>query len=426
MSGSGAERPASNTGPLKDLRIVDLTTVVMGPYATQTLADLGADVIKVEPPGGDNMRAVGPMRNPGMGHIALHLNRNKRSIVLDLKKPAGRDACLKIAAGCDALIYNVRPQAMARLKLSYDDVAAVNPKLVYVGAFGYAENGPYAGKPAYDDLIQGAAGVAALSAEHSGDVPRYAPVTLADRSVGLQAAIALLAAVLNARATGRGQAVEVTMFEALSQFVLGDHLGGATFEPPIGATGYARLLAPHRRPYATADGYLCVLIYNDKHWKSFFNVIGRPELNADPRFATHTARATHIAEVYAFVADVMKTRSSAHWLAALEAGDIPVMPLHTIDSLVADPHLNQTGFFQHVDHPSEGRIRTMAPVGRYSATPPSLRSHAPRAGEHGAEVLREAGYDDQAIRDLIAQGALQGALGGFAHDPMPRIGPPPP
>ena len=231
-------------GPLQGIRILDLTAVVMGPYATQILGDLGADVIKVEPPAGDNLRAVGPMRHAGMGAMALHLNRNKRSVVLDLKQPAGRDACLRLAAGCDALIYNTRPQAMARLGLDLAAVAAANPKIVYIGCIGYGEDGPYAGKPAYDDLIQGATGIASLFAQQSGAAPRYAPVTLADRAVGLQAAIALLAAVLHAQRSGRGQAVEVPMFEALSQLVMGDHLGGHSFEPPIGPTGYARLLAP--------------------------------------------------------------------------------------------------------------------------------------------------------------------------------------
>lgn len=399
----------TNTGPLQGIRILDLTSVVMGPYATQTLGDLGADIIKIEPPSGDNLRAVGPMRNPGMGHMAIHLNRNKRSVVLDLKQPEGREACLKLAAGCDALIYNVRPQAMARLGLSHEDVAAVNPKIVYIGAFGYGEDGPYAGKPAYDDLIQGAAGVPSLSARQSGDVPRYAPVTLADRSVGLQAAIALLSAVLHAQRTGQGQSVEVTMFEALSQFVLGDHLGGRTFEPPIGDMGYARLLAEHRKPYATANGYLCVLIYNDKHWQSFFTVINRPDLASDPMFCTHTARAAHIAAVYAFVADVMKTRSSEEWLLALEGGDIPVTRLHTMDSLIEDAHLNAVGFFPEFEHPTEGHIRTLAPVGRYSTTPPGIRLLAPRVGEHSAELLREAGYDDSSIAAFVAKGITKEA-----------------
>ncbi|MGH6638436.1 MAG: CaiB/BaiF CoA transferase family protein [Polaromonas sp.] len=399
----------TNTGPLQGLRILDLTSVVMGPYATQTLGDLGADIIKVEPPAGDNMREVGPMRNPGMGHMAIHLNRNKRSVVLDLKQPEGREACLKLAADCDALIYNVRPQAMARLGLGYAAVAAINPKIVYVGAFGYGEDGPYAGKPAYDDLIQGAVGVPTLSAQQSGDVPRYAPVTLADRSVGLQAAIALLSAVLHAQRTGQGQSVEVTMFEALAQFVLGDHLGGKTFEPPLGEPGYARLLAEHRKPYATANGYLCVLIYNDKHWQSFFQVIQRPDLASDPMFCTHTARAANIAAVYAFVADIMKTRSSEAWLLALEQGDIPVTRLHTMDSLVEDAHLNAVGFFPQFDHPTEGRIRTLAPVGRYSATPPGIRLLTPRIGEHSAELLREAGYDDSSIGALLAKGVTRQA-----------------
>jgi crotonobetainyl-CoA:carnitine CoA-transferase CaiB-like acyl-CoA transferase len=376
-----------NTGPLQGIRILDLTSVVMGPYATQTLGDLGADIIKVEPPAGDNMRAVGPMRNPGMGHMAIHLNRNKRSVVLDLKQAEGLEACLKLAAGCDALIYNVRPQAMARLGLGYEAVAAVNPKIVYVGAFGYGEDGPYTGKPAYDDLIQGAVGVPSLSAQQSGDVPRYAPVTLADRSVGLQAAIALLSAVLHAQRTGQGQSVE----------------------PPLGDMGYARLLAEHRKPYATTDGYLCVLIYNDKHWQSFFKVINRPDLASDPMFCTHTARAANIAAVYTFVAEVMKTRSSEEWLQALEDGDIPVTRLHTMDSLVEDAHLAAVGFFPQFDHPTEGHIRTLAPVGRYSATPPGIRLLTPRVGEHSTELLREAGYDDSAIGTLLAKGITRQA-----------------
>lgn len=414
---------ATATGPLQSLRILDLTAVVMGPYATQTLGDLGADVIKVEPPGGDNLRAVGPMRHPGMGAMALHLNRNKRSIALDLKQPEGRAACLRLAAGCDALIYNTRPQAMARLGLAYEDVAAVNPRIVYLGAFGYGEEGPYAGQPAYDDLIQGAAGVASLFAQQSGGAPRYAPVTLADRAVGLQAAIALLAAVLHARQTGQGQAVEMPMFEALTQFVMGDHLGGASFDPPLGGTGYARLLAEHRRPYATADGHLGVLIYNDKHWRAFFDLIGRPELRDSPKFGNHTARAAHIAECYAFVAEVMATRTSEAWITALQAADIPVARLHTTDSLLHDPHLEAVGFFRPVDHPTEGALCTPAPVGRYSRTPPSLHRHAPCIGEHSAELLREAGYGEADVADLIARGIAREAAASPSSANTPEITP---
>jgi crotonobetainyl-CoA:carnitine CoA-transferase CaiB-like acyl-CoA transferase len=390
-------------GPLSGVRVLDLTTVVMGPYATQILGDMGADVIKIESPAGDNMRWVGPMKNPGMGHIFLNTNRNKRSLVLDLKQPEGREAMLKLTANADVVIYNVRPAAMARLGLSYDALKAVNPRLIYVGAFGFSEDGPYAGRPAYDDLIQGAAGVASLALRQSGDVPRYAPVTLGDRSVGLQAAIAVCGALFHRANTGEGQSIEVTMFESLSQFVLGDHMGGKTFVPPLGETGYARLIAPHRRPYATADGFLCVLIYNDKQWQSFFGIIDRPDLLTDKRFCDHSSRAANIGEVYEFVADIMKTKSTAMWMQLLNAGDIPATPMHSIDSLIEDEHLNAIGYFPKFEHPTEGRIRATAPVGTWSASPPSIRALPARLGEHSREVLREAGYTDAAIDQLIAK-----------------------
>ncbi|ASC68099.1 CoA transferase [Achromobacter denitrificans] len=402
-----AQPSSASSGPLAGVRILDLSSVVMGPYATQVLGDLGADVIKVEPPSGDNLRAVGPMRNPGMGHLYLHLNRNKRSVVLDLKTPEGLAACLKLAESCDALLYNIRPQAMARLGLSYEAVAARNPRIVYLGAYGFGEAGPYAGRPAYDDLIQGQTGIAALSAQQSGELPRYAPLTLADRAVGLHVGIALVSAVLHARASGRGQQVEIPMFEGMAHLVLGDHLGGATFEPPLGPTGYARLLAPHRRPYATADGYICLLIYNDKHWRNFFDLIGRPGLAQDPRFRSHGARAAHISEVYAFVADVVATRSSKAWLADLEKADIPASELYTVDGLLQDEHLAATGFIRRLEHPSEGAIRTTAPLGRYGGTPTALRRPAPRLGQHSREVLEEAGYGPERINAMVAHGITQ-------------------
>ena len=373
----------------------------MGPYATQILADLGADVIKVEPPEGDILRDVGPMRNPGMGHIYLHVNRNKRSVVLDLKQPAGRDAALRLAEKSDVLVYNVRPQAMARLDLSYEDVKKVNPKIIYAAAVGYGEGGPYSGKSAYDDLIQGAAAIPALTQMSGADLPRYAPVTLADRSVGLNVAIAINAALYYREKTGRGQSIEVPMFESLVQFVMGDHLGGLSFDPPIGEAGYKRLIAKHRRPYATNDGYLCVLIYNDKQWQSFFDLIGKPELKEDPRFRNHTDRGTNISEVYAYVADIMQTRSTADWLQALNAADIPVMPMHTPTSLVTDPHIEASGFFQLVDHPTEGKLRMMKPTLSWSEGPLTIRSLPPSLGQQSAEILREAGYSDEDITEMV-------------------------
>jgi crotonobetainyl-CoA:carnitine CoA-transferase CaiB-like acyl-CoA transferase len=391
-------------GPLAGVRVIDLTTVVMGPFATQILAELGADVVKVESREGDNMRHVGPSRHPGMGHIFLHAGRGKRSLVLDLKDPRGRDALLALARRADVLVYNVRPQAMARLGLDYPALRAANPRILYVGCYGYSQRGPYAARPAYDDLIQAAAGVPSLLSRQGSDVPRYAPVLLADRLTGLHVVYAVTAALFHRERTGEGQAVEVPMFEAAVHFVLGDHLGGATFDPPLGDTGYARLLAEHRRPYATRDGHVCVLIYNDKQWQSFFAAIGEPERISEPRFATHANRAERIGEVYAFVADVMKTRTTAEWLALFERADIPAVRMNDVQNILADPHLAAEAFFAFEEHPTEGRVRRMGTPTHWSGTPTVPTAPAPRLGEHSRDVLREAGYGDEEIDALVAAG----------------------
>jgi len=392
-------------GPLAGTTVIDLTTVVMGPYATQILGDLGAQVIKVEAPGGDNVRHVGPMRNHGMGHMFMHLNRNKKSVVLDLKQPDGRDALLRIAAKADVLIYNIRPQAMQRLRLGYADVAAANPRIIYVGAYGYGQQGPYAARPAYDDLIQGMTGIPWLAQQAGSEDPRYIPATLADRIVGLHAAYAVTTALFHRERTGEGQSVEVPMFECMSQMVLGDHLGGRTFDPPLGPSGYARVLAPERRPFRTRDGYVCVLMYNDKQWQSFFRLIGREDLfRDDPRFNTHENRSSRIAEANAFVAGEMLNRTTAEWLTALTEADIPCAPMNSIDSVIDDEHLNRTGFIRTETHPSEGALRTTGAATQWSRTPAAPQFGAPRLGEHGGEVLRSAGYSDDEIEALAASG----------------------
>jgi crotonobetainyl-CoA:carnitine CoA-transferase CaiB-like acyl-CoA transferase len=394
-------------GPLAGVRILDLTTVVMGPYATQILADYGADVIKLEPPEGDVMRQNAPMRSRGMGHIFMNANRNKRSVVLDLKREAGRAACLAIAKGADVLVYNIRPQAMARLKLSYEDLRAVNPKILYVGAFGYSQRGPYAAKAAYDDLIQGATGLPWLAKEAGAEAPRYVPATLADRSVGLHIVNAVCAALYWREKSGKGQRVDVPMFESLLQTVLGEHLGGFTYLPQLGAPGYARMLAKERRPYETKDGHVCVLVYNDKQWRAFFELIGRPELFADPRYATPEARSRDFEGANALVAAEMKKRGTAEWIAALEGADIPVQRMNSLTDIVEDPHLAAIGYFREVEHPTEGSIRTMAVPSEWSESAPEYRRHAPRHGEHTREVLREAGLGDAEIEGLIASGAAR-------------------
>jgi len=395
------------SGPLAGVRVLDLTTVLMGPYATQILGDFGADVIKVEPPGGgDGVRNVGPSRHPGMASIFLHANRNKRSVSLDLKQPAGRDALLRLAADADVLVYNIRPQAMARLALSYEEVSAANPDIIYVGTYGYSQRGPYAAKPAYDDLIQGAAGIPALSLLAGSDEPRYTPSALADRICGLAAVNAITAALYWRERTGEGQSIEVPMFETMAQIILSDHLCGETFDPPVGPAGYARILNTHRRPYATRDGHLCVLPYNDKQWRAFFRAADRLELlESDPRFGSLEERTRHIHELYRLLADIMRTRTTAEWLERLEAEDVPVMPMHSIETLMNDPHLQAVGFLQTVEHPTEGRIRSIGIPSSWSKSQPGVARHAPLAGEHGREILSEAGYTEQEIDALVAAGA---------------------
>jgi len=396
-------------GPLNGVKILDLTTVVMGPYATQILADLGADVVKVEPPEGDVMRYAWPARHAGMGHIFLHANRNKRAIALDLKQDAAREALLVLAKDADVLVYNIRPQAMARLRLAYEDLRAVNPRIIYVGGFGYSQRGPYAAKAAYDDLIQGAAGIPWLLKKQGADVPRYAPVIIADRTVGLHIANAVCAALYAREKTGKGQRVDVPMFESLLQTVLGEHLGGCTFEPRAGEPGYARMLARDRRPFQTADGYVCALIYNDKQWKAFFALIGRPELMQSEKFRDQEARSRNYDDAYALVDAEMRKRGTEDWVAALEAADIPVQRMNSLDDIIADPHLAAIGYFSEIEHPSEGRIRSMAVPSEWSETAPEYRLHAPRHGEHTREVLREAGLSEAAIDALIARGAAKSA-----------------
>jgi crotonobetainyl-CoA:carnitine CoA-transferase CaiB-like acyl-CoA transferase len=388
--------------PLDGVRIIDMSSVLMGPYATQILGDYGADVVKVEPPSGDVMRLAGPMRTQGMGSLFLAVNRNKRSLVLDVKKPAGRAVLVRLCATADVFVHNVRPAAMRRLDLGEDVLRAHNPRLVYVSLVGYGQRGPYADRPAYDDLIQGATGIASLFAE-SGE-PRYVPLTVADRIVGLNAVHAILAALIDRDRAGEGGSIELSMFETMAQFVLSDHLGGRTFEPPLGPPGYSRLLAHDRRPYRTSDGYVCVLVYNDKQWQSLFEAIGRTEeFRADPRLSDHATRAQHYPYVYGVLAEILKTRSTAAWLSLLQANDIPCTPLNDLDALIDDPHLDAVGCFIRVDHPSEGAITQTAPVGAWSRNGPGVDRFAPRLGEHSVEVLREAGFDHDEIMRLAAQ-----------------------
>jgi formyl-CoA transferase len=394
-------------GPLHGIKIIDMTSVLMGPFATLSLGDMGADVIKIEAPQGDLVREIGPGRHADMGPIFLNANRSKRSIALDLKKPAGLNVLHRLLADADVLVYNVRPNAMARLGLDYETVAAINPRIVYAGLFGFGQDGPYAARPAYDDLMQGGAALSHLIARSGDGTPRYVPTAMADRIVGLTAVGGILASLLARERTGRGQRLDVPMFETMVGFVLGDHLGGLTYDPPLDGGGYARQLSPERRPYRTRDGYVCAVVYNDKQWERFLRAVGRESLLAtDPRFATFSARARNIDVVYGELARMFEERTTAEWMKLLEESDVPMMPMHDLHSVLEDPHLQATGFFSITDHPSEGRIRQMRMPMTWSDSQPEPARHAPRLGEHSVEVLQQVGFTDAEIEKLIEQGTV--------------------
>lgn len=400
----------THTGPLAGVRVLDLTAVLMGPVATQALGEMGADVVKVEAPDGDMVRLIGPVRHSGMGPVFMNANRNKRSVVLNLKNADAKAALLHLVKSADVLIYNVRPQAMARLGLDYDTLAAINPQLIYVGVFGYGQDGPYAAKPAYDDLIQGACGLAGLFAMREGGPPAYVPNALADRITGLTAVSAVLAALFERTKSGLGQRVDVPMFETMVNFTLGDHMGGLSFQPALDAGGYPRQLAPGRRPYRTQDGFISALIYTDKQWRDFYAMTGRAEqVASDARIQSLATRTEHVHALYAEVEHILAGRTTAEWLAAFDAADIPAMPVHSLDSLFQDPHLQATGHFQIEQHPSEGPLLAVRPAMRWSRSCVANQSPAPRLGEHTLEVLQEAGLDAATIAALVAQGAAKQA-----------------
>lgn len=403
------EERMQGNGPLAGIRVLDLTTVQMGPWCTRIMADYGADVIKVEaPPGGDSSRYTGTPRHLGMSGGFQHSSRGKRSICMDLKQPEARDALLRLVPTADAFASNIRQAALARLGLDYQAVRALNPGIVYLSMVGYGSGGRYAGRPAYDDLIQAASAIPTLLQRSTGE-PRFIPMAAIDRIVGGAAANALLAGLLAKARTGTGQMIEVPMFETMAQFVLAEHMQGQTFDPPTGPAGYARTLSPYRRPYATKDGFLAVLPYNDGQWRRFFEAIGRAAvLEDDPRFASISARTANIDALYEMLADELRHRTTEEWLALLQRADIPCMCPHTLESLMEDPHLADAGFFRWEEHPSEGRIRTMREPSTWSGTSPRTEGRfAPRLGQHTRDVLAEAGLDRMAIDALIVRGVVR-------------------
>lgn len=388
--------------PLAGIRVLDLTTVIMGPWATYLLAGYGADVVKIEPPEGDIMRYAGPARHRGMGPLFLFMNRGKRSIALDLKRPAARDALLRLCETADVLVSNVRPAAMQRLGLGYEDVRARNPSIVYASLVGYAQDGPYAAKPAYDDLIQGISGLAGTFERVGGD-PRFVPMLVADRITGMSAVHAIIAALFARERGAGGQLVEIPMFETMAELVLSDHLGGHLFEPPTGDFGYNRALAPNRRPFRTRDGYVCVLLYTEKQWRTFFEVVDQAErYGSDPRLSDADTRRLDYDLAYGIVAEIIATRTSAEWLATLDLADIPVAPVSDLPDLLVNEQLSNGSFFTRDEHPTEGALRTVRRPAKMSVSASPVLRPAPRLGEHNGEVLRDAGFADAAIAQAVS------------------------
>jgi crotonobetainyl-CoA:carnitine CoA-transferase CaiB-like acyl-CoA transferase len=391
-------------GPLDGIRVLDLTSVVLGPLATQTMGDMGADIVKIEGPAGDTTRYTGPKRSADMSALYMGLNRNKRSLVLDLKQDAAKDALWRLIDTADVFLHSVRPQAMERLGFGHDAVLARNPRIIYAGIHGFRMGGPYAGRPAYDDVIQGLSGSADLMARLVGE-PRYMPTIMADKTCGLVTVNAVLAALLERERSGRGQFVEIPMFETMVAFNMADHIFGYTFDPPEGSIGYSRVLTPSRRPYKTTDGFICLLAYTDIQWVRFWEEVGRPELKDDPRFDSLATRADNIEAVYSLAGEFIATRSTADWLEVLPRLEIPCGEIVELEDIPNDPHLQAVGFFRKETHPTEGDIIVPDTPVQFSRTPASIDRLQPKLGEHSAEVLREAGLSENEIEEMRAIGA---------------------
>jgi crotonobetainyl-CoA:carnitine CoA-transferase CaiB-like acyl-CoA transferase len=393
---------------LNGITIVDLTTTYLGPYATQMLGDMGANVIKVEPLDGDVGRSPGPSRHPDMGAGFLNTNRNKRSIAIDLRQPEGREVVQRLVARADALVHNMRAQAAAKLGLSYEGARVLNEAIVYCFAPGFGQNGPKASEPAYDDIIQAMSGLAALNADATG-APRFLPSILADKVVGLHLAFALTSGLVHRLKTGKGCAVEVPMFESMVAFLLVEHLAGKSFVPPLGPAGYERMLAKNRRPYKTRDGYMAIMPYTTQQWTRFLECIGKTDLLAADWVADPVKRSQNVDALYQLIADAAPSHTTAEWLRLLNERDIPCGRVNGLNDLFEDPHLKVVGSFQDYVHPNEGALKGVRSSFRVSGAEHNPDRPTPRIGQDSESLLEEAGYEYEAIQALITRDVVRAA-----------------
>ncbi len=391
------------SGPLSGVRVLDLTINILGPVAGQILGDMGADVIKIEAPGGDPMRRNGPANNPGMSSLFMNANRNKRSVVIDLKRPAGIEALFRLAETADVFMHSMRPMTVEKLGIAYGDVAARKADIVYAFAPGYRADGPRRNRAAFDDVIQGESGAVGLIERANGEA-RYVPMAMADKFCGHTLASAIGMALFHRERTGEGQELHVPMLETMLSFNINEHLWTDFIDPDADDPGYVRHFSPHRRPYPVKDGHICMMAVTDAQWRRLFPVLGHPELLDDPRFDTLTKRVANTDALYGIVAEALTKRTLAEWREALDAADIPNGPVNRLRDLTRDPYLVETGFFQQYDHPTEGRMVTMAIPVQYARTPGSIRRPPPVLGEHTREVLEAVGYGAAEIAAIGGEG----------------------
>ncbi|MDN3988856.1 CaiB/BaiF CoA transferase family protein [Zwartia vadi] len=393
-------------GPLAGVRVIDTTSVLFGPYCTQLLGDLGADIVKVEGLDGDTVRGAGVGRSPNMSGVFMGTNRNKRSISIDMKTPSGKQVMLDLLKNADVFVTNIRRKALVRLGLDYLSLFQSNPALIHCSALGYGRGGAYEDRPAFDDTTQAISGLASLQEAMNG-VPSYVATAAADKISGLTLALAIVAAIRHKDLTGEGQQVEVPMFETMVAFNMVEHLAGRIFDPPTGPAMYARTISKYRKPYRTSNGFMAVMPYNDAQWGRFFKLIGKPDLISDPRFSTMASRTENVDPLYSLLEEEVSKRSTEWWSESLEREDIPAVPVKSIDDLLADEHLQQRNFFTRFDHPTEGTLINISSPIEMSKSPLTVRRHAPKLGQDTREILTEIGYDQARLESLLRDGVIK-------------------